>query len=174
MERYLKDLPIPVYIHLYPQSPNFVPERLDGEYARQVQLERQVVPFAQVWQDLRSNFGLDTPQLPLFPPATTVSVEIDEEKIIFKLSLSQTKVVYRQDLEDLWNTLRLHGTVSLDDIPEPIRITEAAKLVFNLLSQLPYIRQINLQPLKSRTPIEGLQFSPPAQIIPTIEVEMVV
>ncbi|HLD94727.1 MAG TPA: macro domain-containing protein, partial [Anaerolineales bacterium] len=29
MEKYLKDLPIPVYIHLYPQDPDFVPERLD-------------------------------------------------------------------------------------------------------------------------------------------------
>ncbi len=174
MERYLKDLPIPIYIHLYPQSPEFVPERLDAEYARQVQLERQVVSFAQVWQDLRSNFGSPTPQLPLFPPVTTVPVEIDEEKIVFKLLSGQSNLVYRQDLEDLWNTLRLHGTVSLDDIPEPIRINDAAKLVFDLLSQLPYIRSINLQPLKSPIPIEGLQYSPPAQTTPATEVEMVV
>ncbi|HXV97424.1 MAG TPA: macro domain-containing protein, partial [Anaerolineae bacterium] len=32
MEQYLKDLPIPVYIHLYPKLPDFVPERLEAEY----------------------------------------------------------------------------------------------------------------------------------------------
>ncbi len=36
MERYLADLPIPVYIHLYPLELDFVPERLDENYAKLV------------------------------------------------------------------------------------------------------------------------------------------
>jgi O-acetyl-ADP-ribose deacetylase (regulator of RNase III) len=50
MERYLRGLPIPVYIHLYTQPPDFVPERLDVDYARQVRLERQRISADRLWR----------------------------------------------------------------------------------------------------------------------------
>ena len=170
MERYLKDLPIPVYIHFYPTSPDFVPERLDAEYADQVQLERQVLPFARVWQDLQAEVSAQSLQLDLFVAVT----EMDEEKIIFKSSFGQPIIVHRQDVEDLWNTLRLHGTINIENIPQPIQASGAAELIFDLLSKLPYVRLIDLQPFRRHTPIAGLQYLPPAQINPTEEVEMVV
>lgn len=169
MERYLKDLPIPVYIHLYPTSSDFVPERLDSDYAKQVHLERQILPFVQVWRDLQASIPVQSPQLSLFAPM----VKMDEEKIVFIPSSGQPTVVHREDMEDLWNTLRLHGTVSAEDIPQPIQADGAVKLVFDLLSQLPYIRPIELKPLKRNTSIEGLQYIPLPQTEPVEEVELV-
>jgi O-acetyl-ADP-ribose deacetylase (regulator of RNase III) len=170
MEQYLKDLPIPVYIHLYPKLSDFVPERLDEEYASQVQLERQTLSFVQVWQDLQANLLARSPQLNLF----TSTIDIDQEKITFKSLSAPPIIVYRQDVEDLWNTLRLDGTVSVENIPQSIQASGAGRLIFDLLSTLTYIRPVDLQPLKRSAPIAGLQYLPPAQINRIEEAEMVV
>jgi O-acetyl-ADP-ribose deacetylase (regulator of RNase III) len=171
MERYLKDLPIPVYIHLYPVSPDFVPERLDPQYISQVQLERQTLPFAQVWQDLQqAHLSIQSSQLHLFAP----TIHIDEEKITFQTPSGQAIIVYRQDVEDLWNTLRLHGTVSVENIPQPILASGAGQFIFDVLTTLPYIWPIDLQPLKRPSPIAGLQYLPPAQTNAIEVAEMVV
>jgi O-acetyl-ADP-ribose deacetylase (regulator of RNase III) len=170
MEQYLKDLPIPVYIHLYSKSPDFVPERLDAEYARQVQLERLILSFAQVWQDLQAIASEHFQQLNMFTPI----VEMDEEQIVFKPLSGEPIVVHRQDLEDLWNTLRLHGTLSPDDVPQPIQADGAVNYVFDLLTQLSYIRPIDLQPINRHTSIKGLQYMPPPQTNPSQPLEVAV
>jgi O-acetyl-ADP-ribose deacetylase (regulator of RNase III) len=205
MERYLKDLPIPVYIHLYPKSPDFVPERLDAEYARQIQMERQALSFDQVWQDLQSLILEHPQQLSLFTsnlnqpepdkvssassksllkeqefnrlgpkPDQTVEIEIMEDRILFKPDSNKVVVVYRQDLADLWNTLRLNGTLHKRNVPEPIRADGATELVFDLLARLPYIQRINLQLSKQVTPSQGLQYMPPPQTEPNKIMEIVV
>ncbi len=173
IEQYLKDLPIPVYIHLYPKSPDFVPERLDAEYARQIQLERQILSFNQVWQDLQV-ITEQPQQLNMFAQASGQSIEMNEDYISFKPSSSESVVVYRPDLEDLWNTLRLSGTLNIENIPEPIRADGATQYVFNLLIQLPYIQPIDLQSLKQSVPSQGLQYMPPPQREPNQVMEIMV
>lgn len=165
MERYLKDLPIPVYIHLYAQYPDFLPERLDSAYAQQVQLERQIIPFAQVWQDLQA--------LVWGPGSNQAIIEIDQERIVFHCRPEQPLIVYRQDVEDLWNTLRLSGTVSNDRVPEPIRADGAIDCLFELLAHLPYIQMVDLQPLRHPSPSRGLQYMPPPQTEPQEDLEIV-
>ncbi len=169
MEQYLKNLPIPVYIHLYPKSSKFVPERLDANYAQQVSLERQIIPFEQVWQDLQTIITRQK-QLDMFEPR----IEIDEESICIKQRAIPTLTVYYQDLEDLWNTLRLTGTISIHQVPEPIRADGAIPCLFDILSRLSYISPIDLQPIKHNVPSKGLQYTPPAQTNPVQTVEMVV
>lgn len=165
MERYLKDLPIPVYIHLYAQSPDFVPERLDPDYAQQVQLERRVIPFDRVWQDLQSIVSA----WKLVGPVP----KIDQERVIFNEASNTPLIVYRQDVEDLWNTLRLTGTISADRVPEPIRADGATDCIFDLLAELSYVRSIELQPVKQPNPSRGLQYVPPPQTEPEEDLEIV-
>jgi len=168
MERYLKDLPISVYIHLYPQQPDFVPERLDSDYIRQVQQERRVIPFIQVWQDLQALTTIQQ-QLDMFAP----KIDMDEERILFQRPSSSSLTVYRQDVEDLWNTLRLTGTISVDQVPEPIRADGATECIFDLLARLSYVKFIDLQPVKQHIPGKGLQYVPPPQVNETQLVETV-
>ena len=163
MEHYLKNLPIPVYIHLYPESPDFVPERLDAKYARQIQMERQILPFNQVWQDLQSLIHHSAQQLPLFASDTVQAITIAEDYIQFQRDSGDTLIVYRQDMAGLWSTLRLNGTLNIENVPEPIRADGATLLVFALLVQLPYVQYIDLQPFKHDKPTQGLQYMPPPQ-----------
>ncbi len=174
MERYLHTLPIPVYVHLYPQPPDFVPERLNGDYARQVQLERQRISMDRLWQDLQ-RLTSQTFRLTLFGPI----VEMDEEHILFRplsensLRESQDKlaVVHRQDLEELWNVLRLRGTVRETDAPQSIGEEGATAWLFELLKQVEYIRSIDLR-ARNHPASQGLRYVPlPDTTVPeTIEI----
>jgi O-acetyl-ADP-ribose deacetylase (regulator of RNase III) len=152
MERFLRDLPIPVYIHLYPIPPDFVPERLDDDYAELIRLERQRISTEQLWQDLRSLVGQKY-QLTLFGPI----VEMDEEHILFKSVAGEGElvIVYREDIEDLWNTLRLRGTVRETDAPQPIGDVGATLWLFELLKRVDYIEPVTLH-TKDRGTSEGL------------------
>jgi O-acetyl-ADP-ribose deacetylase (regulator of RNase III) len=156
MERHLGDLPIPVYVHLHPKLPDFVPERLDVDYARQVRLERQRVSTSQLWQDLQQLVG-QTYQLTLFGPV----VEIDDEHILFK-SLSgegEPVVVYREDVGELWNTLRLRGTLREVDVPQSIEENGATAWLFELLKRVDYIRPVTLRS-RDRKASQGLRYAP--------------
>ena len=176
MERYLQSLPIPVYIHLYPKPPDFIPERLDVDYARQVRLERQRISTDRLWQDLQGLVSEQSEQayhLTLFGP----TVEMDEEHILFRpLSAESTEpvTVYREDVEDLWNTLRLRGTVREDDMPQPIQEDGADQWLFELLERLDYIQPIKLRSRSQGDSVPGLQYAPHPAATPLTEAEIVV
>jgi len=173
MEKYLKDLPIPVYIHLYPQDPDFVPERLDDNYARQVRLERQRVSTDQLWQDLqqivRGTSG-KAYQLSLFGP----KIDVQEEKILFGSDLNSSKIVYREDIEDLWNVLRTRGTISEADIPISIRAEGLEEWLFDLLGRLAYIRPLNIRKRGDLENGRGLQYVPQPETAPVQEIDVLI
>lgn len=166
MAQYLKHLPIPVYIHLYPKSADFVPEHLDKEYAQQIKLPRAVIPFEQVWNDIQTLLK-DHPPEAKFP-----QIIIDDERLAFQSPPCNHQTIYRQDIEDLWNTLRLSGTISIVQVPEPIRADHATTCLFQLLAQLPYIDIIDIYGPNQNQPSQGLQYKPPAKtsIIEPVEI----
>jgi O-acetyl-ADP-ribose deacetylase (regulator of RNase III) len=170
MERYLSPLPIPVYIHLYPKPSDFVPERLDPDYARQVWLERQRPSTDQVWQDLRALTSIQPYQLSLLGPV----VEMEEEHILFKPISGEPVIVYREDVVDLWNVLRLRGTVRQDDLPKWLRENSIAHWLFDLLARLDYIQPISLRASSRATPVPGLRYAPLPTSQPLEETEIVV
>jgi O-acetyl-ADP-ribose deacetylase (regulator of RNase III) len=156
MEHYLQNLPIPVYIHLHPKPLDFIPERLDVEYASQVRLERQRISTDRLWEDLRQLVG-QAYQLTLFGPV----VEIDEEHVLFRplSGAGEAIVVYREDIEDLWNTLRLRGTLRETDVPQAIGEDGATSWLFELLRRVNYIQPVSLRS-KNREARQGLRYVP--------------
>jgi O-acetyl-ADP-ribose deacetylase (regulator of RNase III) len=170
MERYLRDLPIPVYIHLHPKPSDFIPERLDAGYARQVRLERQRISTDRLWQDLRRLVGRSY-QLTLFGPI----VEMDEEHILFKplSGRSEPVIVYREDVEDLWNALRLRGTVRETDVPQPIGENGAISWLFEVLKHVDYIQPVTLH-TRDQGVSQGLRYVPLPDTTLLREAEIVV
>jgi len=173
MERYLRKLAIPVYIHLYPKSPDFVPERLDVAYARQMRLERQRISAERLWEDLRSivcHQPGEAYDLTLFGPV----VEMDEEQIFFKPRSGEPVIVYRVDLEDLWNTLRLRGTARQEDIPQSLQDDGAGQWIFDLLQRVEYIDRIALRTDSRGVASPGLRHAPRAATPALRQAEIVV
>ena len=173
MERHLRHLPIPVYIHLYPASADFVPERLDVDYARQMRLERRRISVGRLWQDLQEIVSGERGEgynLTLFGPGITM----DEEHLRFQPTSGGEVIVYREDVEDLWNTLRLRGTVRKADVPQWITESGAGDWLFGLLKRLEYIQPVTLR-LESGGPgSEGLRYDPRADVTEEVEAVVVV
>ena len=173
MEHYLKDLPIPVYIHLYKRPPDFVPERMDAEYYRQALLERQRISSDQLWQDLKglSDGSMDNEyQLSLFGP----SVHVNDEYIRFTTVSGDRIRVYREDIEEIWNILRIRGTIQEVDIPEAIRDDGASEWLLDFLSRLKYIRTIQLRSHGSKEFSRGLQYDPQPEESAINQIDVVV
>ncbi len=172
MERYLHNLPIPVYIHLYRKPPNFVPERLDKDYTEHLHAERQRISAHQFWQDLQRLVSQhdEAYQLTLFGP----TVEIAEEHILFKPFPGNPVMIHREEMDDLWNSLRLRGTVGETDLPQAMRENGVTTWLFDLLQKLDYIQPIVLRKQSWGESLEGLRYDPRPETIPHTEVELVV
>jgi O-acetyl-ADP-ribose deacetylase (regulator of RNase III) len=160
MEHYLQKLPIPVYIHIYTKSPDFVPERLDNEFARQMRLERQQISANQVWEDL--NKIITSSDNNQYHIDLLTTVKMDDEHLFFNYFNCQNSIIYRQDVEDLWNVLRLRGTLREDDFPQQINEQLVAPCLLELLKQLPYIKPISLGLRQGGaiSKVQGIQYAP--------------
>lgn len=159
MERYLRDLPIPIYIHIYSPPPGFIPERFDVEFAQQMRLERQRITTDHLWEDLQRLVAVasDEPySLTLLGP----KVKVNGEHIFFQPTPGDEVVIFREDVEDIWNTLRLRGTVGEDDLPLEIRAEGAGFWLFSLLSQLEYIHPVTLRSRSEGPAVLGLRYDP--------------
>lgn len=157
MERYLQDLPIPVYIHLYPVADDFIPERLDPEYAREAVQEQ--VSADRLWGDLQVVILGKTGHpftMPMFGP----KIKIDDDCIRFEPDDGSTPIeIYRDLLADVWNTLRTRGALKLDDVAYP-EIDGAGGWLFDLLEQLDYVRPVTLRSPPDSADSRGLRYYP--------------
>lgn len=173
MERYLRDLPIPIYIHLYTKPADFVPERLDEAYRREVLRERRQVSFVHFWQDLQALTGSsaeEAAQQGLFGPR----VWLDDEFLHLQPSedgQGQPIAVYRDDLEDMWNVLRLKGTIHRGELPQVVLDHGAADWLMDLLERLDYLKPVSIRQHEQDRPVRGLQYAPPAEVEAPIVIE---
>lgn len=160
MEHHLGTLPIPVFVHLYPKPSGFVPERLDAEFAREMRLARRRVSADQLWADLTSKVATRHSY-----QASTQIAEItaDEEHLYFP-SNGTEEIIYREDIEDLWSLLSLRRVMLAQDLARlsTLRNPDVIKSLFSLLSDLPYIKPIDVSREYSGKLVEGsgLQYLP--------------
>ncbi len=173
MEKYLKDLPIPIYIHLYKKSYDFIPERFDKNYRRQAIVERQRISSDQLWDDLKNLVTGDDHQIyqaSLFNP----KIYVNDDYIQVSHVNGEPLIIYREDLEDLWDMLRIRGTIQEIDIPEAIRQSGASDWLLEFLSQLNYIKPIQLRSHGKMKFVRGLQYTPKPELTVERNLDVVV
>lgn len=172
MEAYLKSLPIPVYIHLYSQSPDFIPERFDAAYAKELHLERQHISVNQLWEDLQEVLTSFSDGKSLDLDMFTLA-EMNADSLTFVFG-DEEKRLFRQDVEEVWDMLRLKRTLRGEDLPPQIQDLNVEKELFALLKQLSYVAPITLSSRKNgkTTNKEGLQYIPLPNYDATLENEL--
>ena len=154
MEQYLRPLPIDVYIHLYPQSKDFVPEHRDVEAMKQwLQSEPRSLPFEEFWEDLlglahagrwllsnelENGFRLEALT---FDDSLRILCGRDE----WKLSKVQ--------LSTVWDFVRANGYFSRHHLPSHWQ--HLAPYIMALLRQLPYVSEVMISGLET-----GPNFAP--------------
>ncbi len=134
MEKYLKDLPIDIYIHLYtPSLLEDVPEHKHiKNISRWLQSEPQFLSLTELLENLKSLCAFEYPEewkglILSFSENYDLVIESGKQKIIWT----------NEDLLDLWSILRKHGIVSRENIPSSF--TDNYELFLNVFSKLPYL-----------------------------------
>lgn len=159
MERYLKDLPIEIYIHLYtPSELEDVPEHKHiKNVARWLKTEPQFLSFSEVFEDLKTTLVFNTPE-------TWQNLELrftDNLDIAFKVENHEI-LLHHEELTDFWSILRKHGIASLENVPSTI--AENYDVVVNIFSKLSYISVTKA--VTNYTKIEEIQKSVALQLLP--------
>lgn len=143
MEHYLRPLPIDVYIHLYQQAKDFVPEHRDLEATKQwLRSEPRSLPFSEFWDDLVHVAEVGQQSL-----TTEDSQQFTLQAITFDKKLrfvcnDKQFVLNRDELMQLWSYVREESFYALHDFPNNWQ--QRMPFIAAVLQKLPYIRQIGL------------------------------
>lgn len=159
MERSLETLPIPVYIHLYPKPTDFIPERLDKDYAREVLKERQQISIDIMWGDLSEIIerkNATQRELKLFDTEANVT----HDRISVTPPSGELAHIYRENIENLWQALLITGTISIEDVKNELQRDDISDWLMHLWSQLPYVKPVKLRLRSIQKPLVGLRYQP--------------
>lgn len=164
MERYLNELPIPIYVHVASPARDFVPEHLTRAAAAEAMLQRAPVGFDRFWSDLKRVVGdmHDAPELPqnddTCPP----------EYLHFPIGRDTFVDLPREAFEELWHALQLRGALKMSELPQVLQ--QHRRRVLKALQKFDYIESLPF--LVGRGVEEGIRFAPPADS-PTSEPDTV-
>lgn len=137
MEKYLRPLPIDIFIHL--NDTKSKAEHININETKQwLRSDPSQLSFAEVWEDI-----LEIIQSPVSNKSYSIELVQDEyeEQLIF-LSNERHVVITKGQFADLWRYLRGVGFCTWQGLPSGL--FEYGKLIFDFLSQLPYIEIISL------------------------------
>lgn len=163
MEKYLKILPIDVYIHLYKNDPFKSEHKNINDIKTWLRNEPESLPFSEVWDDL-------TELLNKYPLFSTLDMKIGfTAKIINQpeLGIEITNIgtvfnIYFDQLVDLWQHVRSLGYLMSSNAPQ--QLEQYTPYLVSILEKLPYLKPVlissNYQEM-STNPI-GLQYIPEA------------
>lgn len=162
MEKYLRTLPIPVFV--YPTKPAaYEPEHRDAKnVAEWLRSEPESLPFDEVWEDIRELVEA----APTFQTSTgnPYSIEVIEEPRTLAITTEAGKT-YRLEHElllEFWQQLRQFGFTFRGIAPEHYRLS----YLIPLFEQLPYVRRVTVSTSKGgleKNSVVALQVVPPSR-----------
>lgn len=142
MERYLFDLPIPVYLYP-PQERSVVAEhRSPSEMSAWLHEQPRSLPFEEVWRDLAEYLGSEGREFRTTVKQTPFVVEMNahpEHPHLRIRAAGKTSIFEKRELARLWRDLRAHGFATSG----PLDARETA-YIFPILAVLPYVRLVQL------------------------------
>ncbi|MCP4153988.1 MAG: macro domain-containing protein [bacterium] len=109
MEKYLKPLPIDVFIYIYKKNAGIPEHKNIKEISQWLRSEPEVLGFSEVWMDLKTEIG---PGLDLesFGNKRPFHVEYLAENECLQITANnKTEHIYNEELMNLWNTIRSYG-----------------------------------------------------------------
>ncbi len=161
MERYLKDLPIKIFIHIY-RPDLLAPEHRDPEAVKNwLRSEPEALGFIEVWEDLTSLLQTQSLFLSLDKKISfTVRMVKEPEDGVLITDKESSTFIPREALLDLWQHIRGSG-FSMEGML-PAGLDRKAQYVFAIMSHLPYLKPVFLtrELTKANHFAMGLQFFP--------------
>ncbi|NLD73268.1 MAG: macro domain-containing protein [Chloroflexi bacterium] len=163
MEKYLRNLPIEVFIHPDRDDP-FEPEHTVPEEMREwLRSEPASLPFAEVWDDLvdvvtrRSEFSTQTGT-----STFAVRAVADPPHLLIETAGGNRVTVPYEALQAFWQQIRTHGYTTRKIAPD---MTRQLSYLIPVFAELHYVRLVNLSDSYEKltqNPSIGLQIRPNA------------
>lgn len=168
MEKYLKKMPIDVFIHL-PWVNNDLPEHKNQDAVTEwLRSEPASLSFAEVWEDLQKILS-NKSDFVTFANSSPFSAKINQEKtgIIIETTSAKRSTISHELLLNVWQQLRRYGYTRRAIAPGG-RERDMSYIV-PILAELHYVKPVQLSETDDfdlRSSI-GLQyFAPPAEDLP--------
>lgn len=143
MEKYLRRLTIPVYVHTRTEPSTFVAEHEEPDLFQPAGIPPR--SFHDFWRDVRQ-VSERYPEVCLQTLASASDFRlayVTDDNVVFIRGSSGGRVhVPKADFYDLWVTLKITGSITPAEAPG--RIGREYGLVFAFLSLLPYIRPVQI------------------------------
>jgi O-acetyl-ADP-ribose deacetylase (regulator of RNase III) len=161
MEKYLKNLPIDVYIHLYKNDPFETEHRSIKEIKEWLRNEPESLPFSEVWEDVAVLLDKDSSFFTLDEKVGFTATIINQPESGIEIK-TEGKVyhIYFDQLVDLWHHVRSLGYFMTSSAPHEME--HFAPYLVSLLEKLPYLKPVLISssyPEMRQNPI-GLQYIP--------------
>ncbi|MEK4847602.1 macro domain-containing protein [Bacillus sp. FSL W8-0183] len=151
MERYLRPLPIEVYIHLSDNNKSKPEHKEILETKKWLQGMPKFLSYSEVWDDLQNSVNFD-PDLKVrgemwhvFMDEINVLNELEEAEKSPCIILQTQEVRYfliPYHIKEVWRLLRKVGFCSKKDLPEGLH--DYGGVVLNLLNRLDYIEPVEI------------------------------
>ena len=141
MERYLRKLPITVFIHLQNRKDTFVPEHNDIRTMKKwLTGEPESLAFAEVWDDLLA-LSREPKQFTRLDTGEPFDVGVECGMEGLSLGLPEEKRdVPREAFLELWQQIRQSGFVSGKDLP--CGLDDFSEYVMPVIAKLPYVEPV--------------------------------
>lgn len=172
MEKYLKPLPIEVYIHIFPKDKNFIPEHKEiKDMKNWIRKEPRSLPFNEFWEDV---IGILRRKQDFTSISNTIfSIHLDEDSQNLIINADNRDIIIKQStLQDFWQLIRSSGFCIAKEFPAGLN--QYSDFVLMLLKEISYIQLISLsrKPKITETDL-GIQLIPDSEVFesPVFEAE---
>lgn len=165
MERYLKPLPISIFIHTRRNERDFIPERLDRKAMRQYRSEaiseRESLNSVQVWKDLVTIIDSERYPADLFdkPQENHITVE-GPDTIRIEIEGGDSFLLDHILLDEIWSSLFIRKVITPEDIILDSIAPAYIRETLSLLSKLTYVNPVRLKNRHSDDYQDGIMYSP--------------
>ena len=161
MERHLKPLPIPVYIHDY-VAPIGIPEHYEGIAALLAQSTTDECSFDTFAESFRQLVSLAHDRFIDFSTGQPFSAHVDaEDSVIFELNDTSWSFEL-EELRNIWVALS-NGLVTKKEAGWVIQA--GADPLLSMISLLPQVRAVQIQRASSRHPELAVELKPSARAV---------
>lgn len=138
-EKYLKPLPIPVFVHIVDEKSTFKEHENIAETKKWLQREPSALSVDFVWDDLIHILERHDWKVGQWD----IQNDIDVLRIV--IENGEVITFYKEDLYGLWIKLRDFGYLFAHDFPENYRLDRSSQKILRLLTVLPYIEPIQVE-----------------------------
>lgn len=141
-DKYLKPLPIDIFIHIVEKGSTFEEHKSINETKKWLQNEPSALSADYVWEDILVTLDKNDWKQGTWEFEVNLDNSFENiSRIIIKENNKITEF-YKDDLYDAWIKLRDYGYLFINDFPESDRVDGKAKKITQLLTILPYIEFI--------------------------------